>query len=651
MKGQADKRFQLSSTFSPRGDQPKAISSLVDGFGQGLDRQVLLGVTGSGKTFTVSHVIEQLNKPTLVLAHNKTLAAQLFREFKSFFPENRVEYFVSYYDYYQPESYLPSTDTYIEKDASINPKIEQMRISATEALLTRRDVIVVSSVSCIYSLGNPETYERLSLELRVGSPISRRDLILSLVQQQYERNDDELFPGRFRARGDVIDVVPAYMDDIVRIELFGDEIDRISVLDKYDLTEKERLDYYYLFPARHFAVDEDAKQRAITSIRRELDAVLPTIDDPLIAHRLKTRVNYDVEMIEELGYCKGIENYSIHFDGRNPGDPPYCLLDYFPDDFLMVIDESHQTIPQVHGMYNGDRSRKEALVSYGFRLPSAFDNRPLTFPEFERYMNNVMFVSATPAQYEFRTSGAIVEQIIRPTGLVDPPIVTRPTTGQISDLIKEVRATTDAGFRVLVTTLTKRMAEELTEYLSEHKIKVRYLHSEIDTLTRSELIRQLRLGTFDVIVGINLLREGIDIPEVALVAILDADKEGFLRNETSLIQIVGRAARNAEAKVILYMDVETKSIRRAIDETNRRRAIQAAFNEKHGIVPETIYKPIEKKAGDVPDVKGVPKNEIPFVIEELEDKMRKAAEDLDFERAILLRDRVSKLKKELHASQ
>ncbi|RZN46154.1 excinuclease ABC subunit UvrB [archaeon] len=651
MNDQTGKRFDVRSSFEPRGDQPKAIRSLVEGFNKGLDRQVLLGVTGSGKTFTVSHVIEQLQKPTLVLAHNKTLAAQLYREFTSFFPDNRVEYFVSYYDYYQPESYLPSTDTYIEKDASINQKIEQMRISATEALLTRRDVIVVSSVSCIYSLGNPETYERLSLELRVGTRIPRRDLILSLVQQQYERNDDELFPGRFRVRGDVIDVVPAYMDDIVRIELFGDEIDRICVLDRYDLTEKERLDYYYLFPARHFAVDEDSKQRAISSIRKELASVLPTIDDPLIAHRLKTRVNYDVEMIEELGYCKGIENYSIHFDGRKTGDPPYCLLDYFPDDFLMVIDESHQAIPQVHGMYNGDRSRKKALVAYGFRLPSAFDNRPLTFPEFERYMNNVLFVSATPARYEYSTSDAIVEQIIRPTGLVDPPIVTRPTKGQITDLIEEIRATTEAGFRVLVTTLTKRMAEELTEYLSEHKIKVRYLHSEIDTLTRSELIRQLRLGTFDVLVGINLLREGIDIPEVALVAILDADKEGFLRNETSIIQIVGRAARNVASKVILYMDEETRSIRRAIDETNRRRAIQAAFNEKHGIEPETIYKSIEKKAGDVPDVKGVPRNELPAVIEELEDTMRKAAEDLDFERAILLRDRVSKLKKELHSSQ
>ncbi|MCC7569154.1 MAG: excinuclease ABC subunit UvrB [Candidatus Methanofastidiosa archaeon] len=639
-----ERPFRIHSTFSPQGDQPKAIEALARGGAGGDARQVLLGVTGSGKTFTVSNVIERLNKPTLVIAHNKTLAAQLFHEFKSFFPENRVEYFVSYYDYYQPESYLPASDTYIEKDAQINPKIEQMRVSATHSLLTRRDTIVVSSVSCIYSLGNPASYRALSFELRQGAVMRRRDLVLSLLAQQYERTEQDLIPGTFRVRGDVVDVVPAYSDDVLRIELWGDTIDRLAIVDRFDMSEKERLSSYFLFPARHFAVEESAKQRAMDSIRRELAHVLPAIDDPLIAHRLKTRVNYDLEMIDELGYCKSIENYSIHFDGRTQGEPPFCLLDYFPRDFLMIIDESHQTIPQIHGMYKGDRSRKEALVNYGFRLPSAYDNRPLTFDEFSRYMRNVIFVSATPAPYEVGISSQVVEQIIRPTGLVDPPILTHPIRGQMTHLIGEIRDTVAKGFRTLVTTLTKRMAEELTEYLGEQGLKVRYLHSEIDTLERSELIRQLRLGVFDVLVGINLLREGIDIPEVALVAILDADKEGFLRNDTSLIQTVGRAARNVESRVILYMDRETDSIRRAMGETSRRRALQMSYNAAHGITPQTIVKPVQDQEITLRDIKSIPASEIPAIIDTLEQEMRRAADSLEFETAIELRDRIAKLR-------
>lgn len=644
MEIDASKKFDIISDFEPAGDQPKAISSIVDGFSNNKTRQVLLGVTGSGKTFTVSHVVASLDRPTLVLAHNKTLAAQLYQEFKSFFPNNRVEYFVSYYDYYQPESYLPSTDTYIAKDASINPRIEQMRVSATEALMTRRDVIVVSSVSCIYSLGDPRMYESQAKRIELGDTIPRRELIVSLLNGQYERNDQELLPGRFRVSGDVVDIVPAYADDVVRIELFGDTIDRISLLDRYNMREKQRLDYYYLFPARHFTTDETTRKRAVSSIRRELDSILPSIDDPLVAYRLKTRVEYDIEMIEELGYCKGIENYSIHFDGRKTGQPPYCLLDYFPKDFLMVIDESHQTIPQIHGMYNGDRSRKESLVKYGFRLPSTFDNRPLTFEEFTKYLDNVIFVSATPAAYEVGVSDSVVEQIIRPTGLVDPEIVTHPIEGQIDSLICEIRKTVAKGYRALVTTLTKRMAEELTEFLSEKGIRVRYLHSEIHTLERSELIRQLRLGKFDVLVGINLLREGIDIPEVALVAILDADKEGFLRNDTSIIQIVGRAARNVDSRVILYMDKETDSIKRAMRETKRRRDIQMEHNESHGIIPATIVKPVQEKSTELRDIKNIPVNDVPKMILDLELQMRAAADSLEFEKAIMIRDQISGLK-------
>jgi len=643
-----DRKFELYSNFEPRGDQPKAISELIDGFNKGLDKQVLLGVTGSGKTFTISHVINSLNMPTLVLAHNKTLAAQLYNEFKDLFPKNRVEYFVSYYDYYQPESYIPSKDMYVPKDAQVNPKIEQMRVSTTEALATRKDVIVVSSVSCIYSIGDPSMYRKLSLELRRGMRISRKQLIISLLEQQYERNDLEPMPGNFRVRGDLIDVIPSYKDDILRIELYGDDIESMELLDRYNMEVKEDLQVFHLFPAKHFAIDEESRNRAIDSINQELEDVLPTIDDPIIAHRLKTRVKYDVEMIQELGYCKGIENYSIHFDGRSKGDPPFCLLDHFPKDFLIVIDESHQTIPQLHGMYNGDLSRKRSLVDYGFRLPSAYDNRPLRFDEFKRYLNKVVFVSATPSSYEKMISGNIVEQIIRPTGLIDPIILKRPIKGQAEDLIKEINKTVSNNFRVLVTTLTKRMAEELTEYLSERGVKARYLHSEIDTLERSELIRQLRLGTFDVLVGINLLREGIDIPEVALVAILDADKEGFLRNETSIIQIVGRAARNSESRVILYMDNETDSIKNAIYETNRRRLIQVQHNKEHGIVPETIIKPIREQEIILKEIKSIPKAEIPILLEELEQKMRVAADELDFEKAILYRDKMEKLRKKLN---
>ncbi len=642
------KDFLLKSSFSPAGDQPKAIKQLVDGLKKKFKGQVLLGVTGSGKTFTVSNVIAAVNKPTLVIAHNKTLAAQLYHEFKEFFPENRVEYFVSYYDYYQPESYLPATDTYIEKDLAINPQIEQMRLSATEALMTRNDVIVVASVSCIYSLGNPENYELLAFEMRVGEKMSRKELMGKLLDNLYERDDKQLFPGKFRVRGDTIDIMPGYTADTIRVELSGDTIESITFLDRLNMVPKQKLDHYYLFPAKHFVMPEGEREKAIASIRRELDETLPKIKDPLIAHRIKQRVNYDLEMIKELGYCKGIENYSRHFDKRKKGEPPYCLLDYFPDDFLLIIDESHQTIPQITGMYNGDRSRKQNLVDYGFRLPSAFDNRPLRFDEFKEYINKVIFVSATPSEYEKKYSDQVVEQIIRPTGLVDPVIFKRPIKGQIDDLIKEIDVVVKRKQRVLVTTLTKRMAEELTEFLSEKGVKVRYLHSEIDTLERSEIIRQLRLGKFDVLVGINLLREGIDIPEVALVAILDADKEGFLRDERSIIQTVGRAARNVDSKVLLYMDKETDSIKKAIAETERRRTIQVEYNRKNNITPKTIIKSVRDEPEiELKDTKHIPKKEIPKMVAEIEARMRKAADDLDFEAAILLRDRAEALKKRI----
>jgi len=634
--------FQLISSFAPAGSQPEAIRALVKGLEEDRQYQTLLGVTGSGKTFTMANLIAAANRPTLVLAHNKTLAAQLYQEFCDFFPNNRVEYFVSYYDYYQPESYIPSKDQYIEKDSAINPKIEMLRLSATASLSFRRDVIVVASVSCIYGLGNPENFRNMGFELAVGQDIARNEIISRLLDILFERNDIELMPGRFRVKGDTIDIIPGYFNDIIRIELFGNEIERISVVDKHTGSKKEQLKYFYIYPARHFVSPESARTSAIESIQQELSLVLPTLG-LIEAHRLEQRTRYDIEMIQETGSCKGIENYSRHFDGRKAGEKPYCLLDYFPDDFLMIIDESHQMIPQLHGMYNGDRSRKKSLVDYGFRLPSAYDNRPLRFFEFEKYMGNVVFVSATPGEYELKKSGTAVEQIIRPTGLVDPNVEVRPIRGQTDDVIREVQETIARGDRVLITTLTKRLAEELSEFLADRKIRTRYLHSEIQTLERSEIIRELRLGRFDVLVGINLLREGLDIPEVGFIAILDADKEGFLRDARSLIQIIGRAARNVNSRVVLYADNMTDSMKQAIAETKRRRDMQVAFNRKNGITPQTIKKPIKEKEVDIKDTKHVPKAQIPNVIIELEKQMQDAADNLDFEQAIALRDQIKKL--------
>jgi len=581
-----------------------------------------------------------------VIAHNKTLASQLYSEFKELFPENRVEYFVSYYDYYQPESYIPEKDQYIEKDADINPKIEQMRLSATASLLSRKDVIVVASVSCIYSVGDPSDYSKLGYELRKEQITRRKDIIEQLVEMQYERNDMDLQPGRFRVKGDTIDIIPSYYNNIIRVELFGDKIDRIVEIDKITGETKESMEYFYLFPAKHFVVEEDKKETAIESIKKELEDRLPDLD-MIESHRLKQRTLYDLEMLEETGFCKGIENYSRHFDKRKPGEKPFCLLDYFPKDFLMIIDESHRTIPQIHGMHRGDYSRKKSLIEYGFRLPSAFDNRPLNFTEFKEYMNNVIFVSATPGDYELDISGQVVEQIIRPTGLVDPKVEVRPIKGQIPDLINEIHKTINRNERVLVTTLTKKLAEELSEYLSEKTIKTRYLHSEIDTIERSEIIRQLRLGKFDCLVGINLLREGLDIPEVGFIGILDADKEGFLRDYRSLIQIIGRAARNVNSEVVLYADNITDSIEKALDETNRRRNKQIDFNKKHNITPKTIVKPIKEKRVEIKDTKHIPKKDIPNVIIELEKEMHDAADSLEFEKAIFLRDKINRLKQEI----
>ena len=633
--------FNLTADFAPTGSQPDAIRDLVRGIDDGERFQTLLGVTGSGKTFTIANVVDAVQKPTIVVAHNKTLAAQLYNEFQSFFPDNRVEYFVSYYDYYQPESYIPKRDLYIEKDAQINPKIEQMRLAATASVLSRPDTIVVASVSCIYGLGNPANFRGMGFEVKVGERVRRDDIIRHLVDIQFERNDIELAPGRFRIRGDTIDIVPGYFSNVIRVELFGDEVDRISEIDRVSGQRLDTMDYFFVYPARHFVVPEDVKERAIASIEEELEEWLPTLG-MLEAHRLRQRTLYDIEMIRETGTCKGIENYSRHFDGRRAGEQPYCLLDYFPEDFLMVIDESHQTIPQVHGMYRGDYSRKKALVEYGFRLPSAFDNRPLKFDEFSRYMRNVIFVSATPGDYELERS-RVTEQIIRPTGLVDPEVEVRPIEGQIPDVIREIRATIDRGDRVLLTTLTKRLAEELSGYLADQGIKTRYLHSEINTIERTEIIRQLRIGRYDVLVGINLLREGLDIPEVGFVGILDADKEGFLRDARSLVQIIGRAARNVNAKVVLYADARTDSIRKALTETERRRSMQLAYNARHGITPQTIKKPIREKEIDITDVKHIPKQEIPNLVIELEAEMRGAAERLEFERAIALRDMIRRL--------
>ena len=643
-------QFHLVSAFAPTGSQPQAIKQLISGL-QSEERedgsfQTLLGVTGSGKTYTVANVIEKLQRPTLVIAHNKTLAAQLYNEFKEFFPENRVEYFVSYYDYYQPESYIPAKDQYIEKDSHINPKIEQMRLAATASLLSRSDVIVVASVSCIYGLGNPENFQKMGFEVKVGERISRREILGKLVDILFERNDLDLSPGRFRSKGDTIDLVPGYFNNIIRIELFGDEVERISEVDRQTGQLKEDMNYFFIYPARHYVIPEEEQKAAIETILAELEEQLPTLG-MIEAHRLKQRTLHDMEMISETGSCKGIENYSRHFDRRRPGEAPYCLIDYFPEDFLLVIDESHQTLPQLRAMYNGDRSRKKSLVDYGFRLQSSYDNRPLRFEEFERHMRNVIFVSATPGDYELEHSAQVVEQIIRPTGLLDPLVEIRPIEGQVRDVMTEIRLVVAKGDRALVTTLTKRLAEELTDFLAQNEIRARYLHSDIDTLERTEIIRELRLGKFDVLVGINLLREGLDIPEVGFIGILDADKEGFLRDEKSLIQTIGRASRNANSRVVLYADRMTGSIQAAVRKTEQRRALQMAYNQEHGIVPRTIKKPIREKVVEITDTRHIPKSDIPNVIIELEAEMREAADRLEFERAIQLRDMARKLEKEM----
>ncbi|MDD4563384.1 MAG: excinuclease ABC subunit UvrB [Candidatus Nanoarchaeia archaeon] len=644
-----ENEFTLISNFKPAGSQENAINNLINGLKENNKFQTLLGVTGSGKTFSIANVISKIQKPTLILAHNKTLAAQLYEEIKSYFPKNRVEYFVSYYDYYQPESYIPTTDQYIEKDSSINAKLDQLRLSATASLISRKDVIVVSSVSCIYGIGKPENFELFRFGLRVKDKVKREDIIKKLVNSQYERNQTELSSGKFRVKGDIIDLIPADINNIIRVEFFGDEIEKIYLLDKITGERLDSFDTFFVYPAKHFMVPEHELEKAFNSIKKELEEVLPSMD-LIEAHRLKQRTLHDIEMIKETGYCKGIENYSRHFDGRNQGERPYCLLDYFPKDSLIVIDESHQTIPQVHGMYKGDKSRKKNLIDYGFRLPSAYDNRPLKFEEFESLIENkfqTIFVSATPGDYEYFKSNKIVEQIIRPTGLVDPLVFIRPIKGQIEDIKKEINETIKKQNRVLLTTLTKKLAEELTNYLSENKIKTRYLHSEIETLQRNEIIRELRLGKFDCLVGINLLREGLDIPEVGLVGILDADKEGFLRNDKSLIQTIGRAARNKDAKVILYADVMTDSIKRAVNETNRRREIQLRYNKENNIIPKTITKPIKEKEIEIKDTKHISNAEIPNLIIELEKEMNLAADNLNFEEAILIREKIKRLEKRI----
>ena len=659
--------FVLHSEYQPTGDQPQAIKQLVDGFKAGNQCETLLGVTGSGKTFTMANVIKELNKPTLVLAHNKTLAAQLFAEFKEFFPENAVEYFVSYYDYYQHEAYIAQTDTYIEKDSSINDEIDRLRLSATASLTERKDVIVVASVSCIYGLGSPKEFKAMCLSLRRGQTIDRDEVIRGLINIQYSRNDLDLSRSTFRVRGDVLEIVPSVSfhsaDYIIRIEFFGDEIDRISELDAVTGKVLRVVEHVMLFPASHYVVEQDTLNRACETIEEELHERVKFFksEDKLIeAQRIAERTNFDVEMLRETGVCSGIENYSRHLSGLKPGEPPHCLLDYFDGDFLLIVDESHITLPQVRGMYNGDRSRKTTLVDYGFRLPSALDNRPLNFTEFESRIDQIMFVSATPGDYEADHELLRAEQIIRPTGLLDPPIDVRPVKGQIDDLIAQIRKETAKGFKVLVTTLTKKMAENLTDYLAEAGIRVKYLHSDIDTLERSETIRDMRRDLFDVLVGINLLREGLDIPEISLVAILDADKEGFLRSATSLIQTVGRAARNSEGHVVMYADTITESMQICIDETNRRRSIQEAYNKEHGITPTTIKKAIrdvirisstEEEKDDLKDLKEVEsmsKAELEKEIAEISKKIKKAAAELDFERCVILRDRMMEMKKELY---
>ena len=653
-------KFEVVSEYQPAGDQPEAIAALSRGLEMGLDEQTLLGVTGSGKTFTMAKIIEQVQRPTLVLAHNKTLAAQLCAEFREFFPNNAVEYFVSYYDYYQPEAYIPHTDTFIEKDSAINEEIDRLRLSATASLLERRDVIVVSSVSCIYGLGEPEDFEKMMVSLRVGAQIERDELLKKLVAIRYERNDIAFERNMFRVRGDTVEVWPAYWKDTaLRIEFFGDEIDRISEVNVVTGSPIRRLNNIPIWPATHYVTPKEKMDAAIQEIYKELEGRVAFFEGEgklVEAQRLKQRTMYDVEMMQELGYCSGIENYSRVIEGRPVGSPPHTLLDYFPKDFVLFIDESHVTLPQVRAMYNGDRARKTTLVDYGFRLPCAFDNRPLKFEEFEKRLNQVVYVSATPGEYERTRSGQIVEQVIRPTGLLDPRIEVRPVEGQIDDLIGEINQRTQRSERVLVTTLTKRMAEDLTAYLQNAGIKVRYMHHDIDTIERMEIIRDLRLGTFDVLVGINLLREGLDLPEVSLVAILDADKEGFLRSETSLIQTIGRAARNADGMVVMYADTITPSMRRAIDETERRREKQDAFNKAHGIVPRTVIKSVRElleisaTAEDVASnqrqgrVKAMTRQEKAAEIARLEKAMKEAAKMLEFELAATLRDQIIELR-------
>ena len=656
-----DKPFKIHSKFKPTGDQPQAIEKLVEGFKEGKKFQTLLGVTGSGKTFTMANIIVGLQKPTLVIAHNKTLAAQLYSEFKEIFPENAVEYFVSYYDYYQPEAYVPSTDTYIEKDSAINNEIDKLRHSATSALFERKDVLVVASVSCIYGLGDPEEYRSMSLSLRTGMERERDDVLKRLVELQYCRNEMEFDRGTFRVRGDVVEIFPvANSESAIRVEFFGDEIDRISEIDVVTGNVIGTREHVVIFPASHYVTSKEKMEIALRNIEKELEerlAELKREDKLLEAQRLEQRTRYDIEMLSEMGFCTGIENYSRHLELREPGTAPGTLLDFFPDDFLIIADESHVSVPQIRGMYEGDRSRKTTLVEYGFRLPSALDNRPLKFNEFESKINQMLFVSATPSKYEAEHSEQTVEQVIRPTGLLDPEITVKPIQGQIDDLISEVNKTVKAGNKVLVTTLTKKMAERLTDYMRENCIRVRYLHSDIDTLERLEIIRDLRLDVFDVLVGINLLREGLDIPEVALVAILDADKEGFLRSETSLIQTIGRAARNSEGRVIMYADVITDSMDRAITETARRREIQVKYNEEHGITPQTIKKKVydiiqATKTVDEKPKKGLNKDLESMNIKELQKEavkterdMRRAAAELQFERAAELRDKLMEIKK------
>ncbi len=669
-----EERFRVVSDFEPAGDQPKAIASLAEGIDAGERFQTLLGITGSGKSATIAWTIEQVQRPTLILAPNKSLAAQLAQEMREFFPENRVEYFVSYYDYYQPEAYIPSSDTFIEKDASINDEIDRLRHSATAALLTRRDTIVVASVSCIYGMGSPEEYRGQLIDLSVGVDYDMRSILRRLVDMQYDRNDMTLGRGKFRVRGDTIEVHPSYEESVLRIELFGDTVDRLTRIDPVTGETLEEMSRTHVFPATHYVAGVERMARAIQGIEAELQTRLAEFEAAgklLEAQRLRMRTQYDLEMMAEVGYCNGIENYSMHIDGRAPDEPPFTLLDYFPDDYLLVIDESHVAVPQLHGQYAGDRSRKDVLVEHGFRLPSARDNRPLRFEEVLERVNQCVFLSATPSDYEIRVSDRVVEQIVRPTGLVDPEVLVRPTKGQIDDLMAMVEGRVTRGDRVLVTTLTKKMAEDLTEYLLEQGLRVRYLHSNIDTIQRIEILRALRLGEFDVLVGINLLREGLDLPEVSLVCILDADKEGFLRSETSLVQMIGRAARNVEGEVVMYADRITDSMKRAIGETQRRRALQLAHNEKHGIDPQTIRKAVgdilsmlrpESATAPVPgkdrrrqkerdrvqrELASLPEGEIARLIQTLEAEMHEAAVDLRFEYAARLRDEINELRREL----